>query len=156
MSSPVGSAKRRLLCPSASAGEEAVVFGVRTGDGAEPGIRYLDHPVPASSEVLALAQPVDPREVFRMASPCAESACAHFSQSRCALATRIAQHLPEAVDELPACGIRRSCRWFSQEGKSACLRCPAVITMQIPATPQIAAAALDVDTTRATADDKKS
>jgi len=29
---------------------------------------------------------------------------------------------------LPPCRIRQSCRWWLQEGKAACFRCPQVVT----------------------------
>jgi hypothetical protein len=29
---------------------------------------------------------------------------------------------------LPACNVRKSCRWFRQEGVAACRVCPEVIT----------------------------
>jgi hypothetical protein len=32
------------------------------------------------------------------------------------------------VDALPRCLIRPACRWFQQEGKEACVRCPQVVT----------------------------
>jgi hypothetical protein len=36
--------------------------------------------------------------------------------------------LPEVVDSLPACNICRDCRWFRQEGRAACMRCPQIVT----------------------------
>ena len=41
---------------------------------------------------------------------------------------RIVKNLPEVIEELLPCSIRRDCRWWQQEGKAACLRCPQVIT----------------------------
>ena len=32
------------------------------------------------------------------------------------------------VGALPRCAIRPTCRWFRQEGREACLRCPQVAT----------------------------
>jgi hypothetical protein len=32
------------------------------------------------------------------------------------------------VESLPPCKIRHECRWFLQEGRPACRRCPQVIT----------------------------
>ena len=29
---------------------------------------------------------------------------------------------------LPACQLRPDCRWWKQEGKAACMRCPLVMT----------------------------
>jgi len=46
---------------------------------------------------------------------------------RC-LAAMIVQWLPSVVDTLPPCAIRPACRWWQQEGKAACVRCPQVVT----------------------------
>ena len=118
-----------LLCPSAQPRmAESVVFGVVTGTVEKRRIGYLTEPQPATDEVLGLAGPVKPTEVFRIAAPCAESACAHFDGANCRLAQRIVQNLPVASAGLPPCKIRPRCRWWQQEGKAACLRCPEVIT----------------------------
>ena len=127
------------MCPSAQPDmADAVILGVRgavssrddsSDDAPEaPYISYLDNPVPVSRELLALAGPVAPAEVFRFAARCEESACRHFDGVDCRLATRIVQILPVAVESLPPCKIRHECRWFRQEGRPACLRCPQVIT----------------------------
>ena len=67
-------------------------------------------------------------QVFRLSARCEEKKCTHFDGSRCQLAVRIASMLPEVVDSLPACNIRPECRWFRQEGRAACLRCPQIMT----------------------------
>jgi hypothetical protein len=36
--------------------------------------------------------------------------------------------LPAAVDDIAPCPIRKTCRWFAQEGKAICLRCAGVVT----------------------------
>jgi hypothetical protein len=108
--------------------EGSVVFGVIGGTADEPRVAYLDKPQPVSDELLALAEPVLPTEVFRFAAPCAGSGCQHFDGAKCRLAARTVQILPEAVDILPPCSIRPKCRWWQQEGKAACLRCPFVVT----------------------------
>jgi hypothetical protein len=122
----------RLLCPSINPiGPDALVFGVLTGSAAEGlQVGYLTEAVPATPELLAAAAPAKPTEVFRAASPCAERACKHFDDTNCRLARRIATMLDPVVGALPRCGIRPLCRWFRQEGREACLRCPQVATEQ--------------------------
>jgi hypothetical protein len=120
---------QRMMCPSAQPEmSDAVILGVRSGDAETPYVSYLDEPAPVSDELLALANPLKPTEVFRFAGRCEERACRHFDGSRCRLATRIVQILPAAVESLPSCKIRHECRWFRQEGRAACVRCPQVIT----------------------------
>jgi hypothetical protein len=118
-----------LMCPSAQPDmADAVILGVRGGPTEAPFVSYLEQPVPVSSELLALSQPLLPTEVYRFAARCEEHACRHFDGRNCSLATRIVQILPAVVDAPPPCKIRHECRWFQQEGRPACMRCPQVIT----------------------------
>ncbi len=127
---PADTKARCLMCPSAQPEmANAVVLGVRGDDPDAPLLRYLETPAPVSGELLALTHPVPSTEIFRIAARCEESACRHFDGNSCNLATRIVQILPAVVDALPPCKIRLECRWFQQEGRPACLRCPQVITL---------------------------
>ena len=118
-----------LKCPSAQPGmSDAQILGVISRDGAAPRLAYLDEPVAATPDILQLAHPVVVSEVFRLWARCEQSKCTHFDGARCQLAVRIAKMLPEAVDVLPACDIRRDCRWFRQEGRAAYQRCPQIVT----------------------------
>jgi hypothetical protein len=104
------------------------VLGVVSRDAEKPTLAYLDEPVTPTQELLDLAAPLAISHVFRLSARCEESKCTHFDGARCQLAVRIAKLLPEVVDSLPACTIRPECRWFRQEGRAACLRCPQIIT----------------------------
>jgi hypothetical protein len=117
------------LCPSAQpemAG--SLLFGVVTGSVDRPRVAYLAEPQPVSDELLAMSGPVRPTEVFRFAAPCAMSQCRHFDGVNCRLVQRTVQLLPVAVERLPPCRLRPKCRWWRQEGRAACLRCPQVVT----------------------------
>lgn len=122
-------------CPSAQPDMPgAQVLGVvQRDDAGAPGLSYAAGHVPVTPEVLAATGPVPPTLVYRFAAPCAASKCGHFDGERCRLATRIAEGLAPRVDHLPACAIRRSCRWFDQEGARACHRCPQVVTQLVDA-----------------------
>lgn len=118
-----------LLCPSAQPEmSQSMILGVIGGTMEEPRLSYLEEPQPVSADLLTLAGPVQPTEIFRFAARCEESACCHFDGARCMLATRIVQILPAVVEGLPPCKIRPTCRWFQQEGKDACFRCPQIVT----------------------------
>ena len=104
------------------------ILGVISRDAEEPRLAYLDEALPATPPVLELAAPLDVSQVFRLSARCEERKCTHFDGVDCQLAVRIAKMLPEVVDQLPACNIRRDCRWFRQEGRAACLRCPQILT----------------------------
>jgi hypothetical protein len=130
------------LCPSAQPNMEgSAVFGVVGGTVEEPRVAYLDKPQPVTEELLKLAEPVLPTEVFRFAAPCAGHGCRHFDGAKCQLAVRTVEILPEAVDILPPCAIRPKCRWWQQEGKAACLRCPLIVTQNAAPSDAIALAA---------------
>ena len=127
-SSPESDAKP-LMCPSAPAwSEDAEVFGVVLGTAAAPRVQYLDAPVPVSAELLGALGDSRPGEVLRVRSPCAKSACVHYSGQHCRLAERIVAQPLEGDTRLPPCSIRASCRWFAEQGKRACMRCPELAT----------------------------
>jgi hypothetical protein len=130
------------FCPSAQPEmDDAVVLGVVTPGETGPSVAYLrDHQL-ATPEVLAMAAPVGPTEVFRFAARCEGSACRHFDGANCRLVTRIVALLPEVTEALPPCRIRPECRWYKQEGRAACLRCPQVVTQSFDATPLMQQAA---------------
>ena len=126
------------LCPSAQPGmDRAMVLGVVQQDGPHPVVEYVNARIPATPEVLAMAAPAKPTEVFRLAATCAEHKCPHFDGADCRLATRVAKMLPPVVDSLPPCVIRKECLWFSQEGAAACMRCPQITTLSYDLSPQV-------------------
>jgi hypothetical protein len=134
-----------LYCPSARPEMEgAVIFGVVEGTAGEPRVAYLTAPVEATPEVLAMAEPVTPTEVFRFAAPCATTACQHFDGVNCRLAQRTVDILPAVLSAPPPCRIRPVCRWWKQEGVAACMRCPQVVTDNYaPTAIQLRAAGID-------------
>lgn len=117
------------LCPSAGpVWPGSVAIGVIGGTVAAPLMAPLSESVPVTEELLALASPVTPTEVFRFAAPCRCNACIHFGDAKCGLAERLTRTLEPVTDELPSCSIRPRCRWWQQEGEAACRRCPQVVT----------------------------
>jgi len=118
-----------LKCPSAQPGmSDVAVLGIVSREGDTPQLAYIDEPIPATPEILALAAPAATAEVFRLSARCEEKKCTHFDGARCQLAVRIKHLMPEVTATLPPCNIRRECRWFRQEGRAACLRCPQIVT----------------------------
>jgi len=124
-----------LLCPSSQPGfEQCRILGVVQQGPQGPEVAYLNEYLPASAEVLDMAAPANPTEVFRLAAVCQTGNCPHFDGADCRLATRIVQILPAVVSTLPACLIRHECRWFRQEGAAACQRCPQIATINYQAS----------------------
>ena len=131
-----------LLCPSAQPEMKgAVAIGIVGGTPEDPCVRPLEQPMPATPELLMLAEPVTPTEVFRFAAPCLCAGCAHFADSTCQFAAKLVRMVPRASQGLPECDIRPRCRWFAQEGREACLRCPQVVTDGVQMSPELRLAA---------------
>lgn len=118
-----------ILCPSAPAqAEDARIIGVidRTANG--PRVAYVAGEAPVDNDVLSSMHGVLIDQVLRTAAKCENGRCAHFDGTDCMLAKRIMQQMEPSESHLPACSIRRSCRWHQQEGAPACLRCSQVVT----------------------------
>ncbi|NEP28097.1 MAG: nitrogen fixation protein [Moorea sp. SIO3I6] len=125
----MNSSSNTKLCPSARPeSENSHVFGIVNGTKEKPQVTYLKQAQPLTEQLVSLAAPVTPTEVFRISAPCAEKSCQHFDGTNCRLATQIVENLPAVEENLPACAIRKDCRWWNQEGKAACFRCPQVVT----------------------------
>ena len=138
-----GANPSRLMCPSAQPDmEDSLVLGVLEKTPEGPKLAWIEKPQPVTPELLSLTHDTDPRLVFRFAARCEEKRCVHFDGQNCQLATRIVQILPRAVDSLPPCSIRPECRWYQQEGKAACLRCPEVVTHLHDPSPDMLRAAM--------------
>lgn len=129
ISSP-GQDRKVLFCPSAQPGlAGSMIVGVVETLAGEARISYLDRPVKVpDGTMMALACNHNATRVFRFAAPCQKDECANWSGSRCRVAEQLVQILPLAGSNLPDCNLRRICRWFEQEGGSACIRCPQVVT----------------------------
>lgn len=133
---------RTLMCPSAQPDMAGCrVLGVVGGTAEAPRTAYLTQILPATEDILSMAGAVPAGEVFRLAAECEEAKCTHFDGRDCNLAKRIVQILPAVVDALPACLLRPDCRWYQQEGRAACLRCPQVVTRVENPSPLVARAA---------------
>lgn len=119
----------RIDCPSVQAtAEGAQIYGVVTGSPEARRVAYLTRLRPVTPELLALTGAAKPAEIYRAAAPCMNGGCRHFAGNTCTLAERMVALMEPVVGALPQCRIRRTCRWFRQEGKAACLRCPQVVT----------------------------
>lgn len=119
----------------------AHVFGIVVGTEAQPEVAWLEEPVPVSEDLLGKVGGAEPQQIFRITAPCQESLCVHYDGDRCRLASRIVQILPAVTESAPPCQLRASCRWYVQEGRAACLRCPQVITHNYQPSEQVLQAA---------------
>jgi hypothetical protein len=121
-------------CPSALCRENALLLGVVGPDGV---LAYVQPPTRIGAEFVSAARELGrPERRFRFSDACVEGACPQWTGSGCGvidIAIGPAPDKPAAEDSaraekgLPACAIRRSCRWYAQRGAAACQVCPAIV-----------------------------
>lgn len=119
-----------LFCPSAQPGlNGSLILGIIDRSSDSPRVSYLDRPARVTSGTLLAFTGSDarPTAIFRFAAPCKQAGCHNWNGSICKVAEQLVQILPTAR-QLPDCKLRPVCRWFDQEGASACVRCPQVLT----------------------------
>jgi hypothetical protein len=93
-------------------------------------VRFLDRPLEVGAEAAAmLGNPEAANKTLRCAAPCEGGRCAHWS-GRCGVPDMVAKVALEHNRTLSAaaldCPIRSNCRWYEQQGLSACQICPSV------------------------------
>jgi len=119
-----------LSCPSAQPDMEgARIIGLVTGTLESPRIAYLEPGINLTLSAVKSLGELEPTRVFRFGAHCEQARCKHFDGAQCALGRRVASQLERVVEQLPACQIRKSCRWYAEQGRDVCLRCPQIITM---------------------------
>lgn len=136
--------KQTAMCPSSPWNSEgARVFGVVGGEVQQPKVFFLKQMLAPSKELENKLNGALPEEVFRVAAPCAGSACGHHDDStqKCSLVQKIVVGVEPVVDAYAVCLIRSSCVWWAQEGVKACVRCPSIATRNRLPGEQIALAA---------------
>ena len=123
-------------CPSSSCRDGALLLGIMTGSGK---LAYVDPPVRIDAAFVAQAREQgSPERRFRFAGPCVEDGCPQWTGEGCGIADLVADtpvtdsaspdaESPDPRRTLPACSIRRSCRWFAQRGAAACTACPLIV-----------------------------
>jgi hypothetical protein len=118
------------LCPSARCAPGATLLGIVGPRGV---VGYVRPQIEIDDRfVETAAQGRTPEKRFRFASTCVEGGCVQWTGSRCGVIDEVLElqeqgDLPVAA-ELPACTIRRDCRWYAQAGRRACSACPFVVT----------------------------
>lgn len=124
----------RRMCPSTPASAATVIIGAVTSASR---VVLITPAIPLDPQLLdALDDGSGPlAQRYRFAGPCVTTACRHWNDTRCGLATRLAEPLTEVADgdsilarSLSRCGIRGRCRWFAEQRFSACMTCSYVVT----------------------------
>ncbi|MER5703671.1 hypothetical protein ABT023_17255 [Micromonospora sp. NPDC002296] len=118
------------MCPSTPAANATVFLGMITPAGR---VAYVTPQLPAEVALATVAGSPEPAESrYRLAGPCVTSSCGFWTGDHCGLGARVAESYREVTGsteaELPRCAIRRSCRWYAEQGAAACAACSHVVT----------------------------
>jgi hypothetical protein len=115
-----------LSCPSRACEPGVRILGVMRPSGH---LAYLQTPVSVDERFVAQAKAEgSPERRFRFTGACVEDACPQWTGERCAVADEVVSTIPVAApSKLPACVIRRTCRWFAQNGAAACRVCDQIV-----------------------------
>jgi hypothetical protein len=116
-----------LACPSARAEPGNLLYG-RVADGK---VERLGTPLEVTPEfVEAVAANGPPERRFRFAGTCQQGRCAQWTGTGCGVIERVLAEMgpPTGNGALPRCFLRARCRWYAQEGASACSACSDVVT----------------------------
>jgi hypothetical protein len=122
------------LCPSSTCREGSLLLGVVMPDKT---VSILNTPLRTDKAFIDKVQAQgEPEKRFRFANKCAKSGCRQWDGSSCGVMNTLAAANRQLEEEtvLRPCFIRDSCRWFHQEGKTACAICPFVITNNMEET----------------------
>lgn len=109
--------------------EGSALIGVANAAGT---VDILAKPMPVTEEFVTAAkeEPRSPEMRFRFANRCVQNACKQWNGKGCGVIDMVMDFISieEKIQRLPACGIRKYCRWYLQNGPNACTACQYVIT----------------------------
>lgn len=116
-------------CPSSTCKEGALLLGVVQGDNT---VALLTGTPLTVDKAFAekLKEEGDAEKRFRFANKCVQTGCKQWTGDSCGVISRLHEmnERIEADAQLRLCNIRPTCRWFAQEGGSACTICTYVVT----------------------------
>jgi hypothetical protein len=116
----------KFSCPSAPLHESSKLLGIVNQEGE---VAILPQPLAVDENFIENAlEGRTPEKRFRFTNKCVKSACQQWNGDSCGVIKTVLEKIEEQYwkTELPACGIRDTCRWFFQEGGNACKVCPLV------------------------------
>lgn len=113
---------RILQCPSAQPEFAEALLATRSS--IESRFEF-EHELP-KVPIGLMCSPVGAREFpfARFTAKCVTSRCIHWSVNHCHLGHVISDLEIDQIEALEECPIRINCRWFAENGSSACRSCP--------------------------------
>ena len=119
----------KILCPSSKCKTGSELLGVRQDDGT---IAILPQTLAIDEDFIKKVNEdqVPAEQKFRFTNKCIEEGCAQWTGKACGVIEKIVSYLDvlPTKEKLPACSIRKNCRWFLQREGDACRACIFVIT----------------------------
>jgi hypothetical protein len=119
------------VCPSAPCVEGTHLFGIFDESGT---LSYLGESMEIDASFVQKAkQHSNPEKRFRFSSPCAKGLCKQWENGKCGLNEKAIEQIdminPEGYKSkpMPKCAIRKSCRWFDQNGEASCYACRYIV-----------------------------
>ncbi len=111
-----------------------LLFGIIRPDGR---VVALQPPLPVTqtfADKASAAGRRPPEARFRFAGPCVTSDCLHWKDERCGLGDAVARTAESRgpAAKVAHCAIRPSCRWWHEQGGSACQVCPRIAHTEAP------------------------
>ena len=122
-----GEPLRELTCPSHICASGNLLIGIVNSDG---NVVPLRNPLEVDDDFVRRASAAShqsPESRFRFAGPCVTTSCKQWTGSRCAIGDVVAAAWQEDSGALQPCSIRATCRWWAQNGPSACSSCLLVV-----------------------------
>jgi hypothetical protein len=121
--------EQERMCPSTSVGNSTVFLGMITPARK---VAYVTPQMPLDvvRDTLDDSEGALERR-YRFAGPCVTSKCGFWTGEYCGLGAKLVESYQDTGEpqlELPKCAIRRTCRWFAEQGPAACSPCSYVIT----------------------------
>ena len=113
--------KLGLDCPSIHPHLARSVIGVYAND--ERKVRFVSEELPVPVTLGRIIEPHALALRARFAGRCITSGCTHWTGTGCRLGQVVAEVGTEINGQLPPCSIRKTCRWFIENGASACSPC---------------------------------
>lgn len=115
----------KTMCPSYVAKAGAQLFGVISKEGK---VNFIS-PISLTEEYLSRSDKSTLEQRFRFTGKCIEKGCAQWNsaQEKCTLSQKVSETVQQSVTALFFCPIRSSCRWFLQDGETACLSCNDIL-----------------------------
>jgi hypothetical protein len=128
VASPADSVTRpapgRLDCPSVPVQRGGMAIAIRHSHSED--FVFLDEPFSVTPGALSEDLAISVQLRLRVAGPCIREACVSWTERGCRWGRAVASIGGDRTDAMVSCSIRPSCRWFAENGETACRVCPSL------------------------------